>query len=280
MGRASWALALILMGGGSVLRAAPSADGVGRPLIHNYNRRDFGAEVQQWDVIQDARGIMYFANNAGVLEFDGRNWRLIELPSRLGVRALAIDPTGTGRIYVGAGGDFGYLSPDAAGQLQFTSLMPPEAKQDRGFDQVFTPVSAPDGRVYFQARTKLCRWFNGRIGCHDVAGALSRIFVAGRKLYVQQQGVGLMEMKTTPCAPFPGESGSPRRTSGSCCLTPLTRPAASWSDCVRVSCSCSATVRSSPSHPPFATAASRSGSSMPRCCRTAHSPSARACAAC
>ena len=204
MGRASWALALILMGGGSLLRAAPSADGVGRPLIHNYNRRDFGAEVQQWDVIQDARGIMYFANNAGVLEFDGRNWRLIELPSRLGVRALAIDPTGTGRIYVGAGGDFGYLSPDAAGQLQFTSLMPPEAKQDRGFDQVFTPVSAPDGRVYFQARTKLCRWFNGRIGCRDVAGALSRIFVAGRKLYVQQQGVGLMEMQDDSMRPVPG----------------------------------------------------------------------------
>jgi hypothetical protein len=263
-------LALILVGGGSAVRAAPSADGVGRPLIHNYNRRDFGAEVQQWDVIQDARGIMYFANNAGVLEFDGRNWRLIELPSRLGVRALAVDPTGTGRIYVGAGGDFGYLSPDAAGQLQFTSLMPPEAKQDRGFDQVFTPVSAPDGRVYFQARTKLCRWFNGRIGCRDVAGTLSRIFAAGRKLYVQ----------TTPCAPCPGESGSPRRMSGSCCLTPLTTPAASLSDCVRGSCSFSATVRSSPSHRPSATAASKSDSSMPRCCRTAHLPSARACAAC
>lgn len=194
MGRASWALTLFLVGSGSLLRAAPSAEGVGRPLIHNYNRRDFGAEVQQWDVIQDARGIMYFANNAGVLEFDGRNWRLIELPSRLGVRALAIDPSGTGRIYVGAGGDFGYLAPDSAGQLQFTSLMPPAAKQDRSFDQVFTPVSAPDGRVYFQARTKLCRWFNGQIGCREVDVALSRIFVAGRKLFVQQQGVGLMEM--------------------------------------------------------------------------------------
>src|SRR4026207_309495 len=115
MGRASWALALILMGGGSVLRAAPPAAGGGRPPTHNYTRRDFGAEVQQWDVIQDARGIMYFANNAGVLEFDGRNWRLIELPSRPGVRGVAIDGSGTGRIYVGAGGDFGYLAPDTAG---------------------------------------------------------------------------------------------------------------------------------------------------------------------
>ena len=204
MNRGIWALALILVGGGSALRAAPSAEGVGRPLIHNYNRRDFGAEVQQWDVIQDARGIMYFANNAGVLEFDGRNWRLIELPSRLGVRALALDSTGSGRIYVGAGGDFGYLVPDAAGQLQFTSLLPPEAKQDRSFDQVFTPVSAANGRVYFQARTKMCRWSGGQVDCRELDSALSRIFPANGKLYVQQQGVGLMEMKDDSMHLVPG----------------------------------------------------------------------------
>ena len=187
--------AILFLAGGSAHPRAAGPTEAGRPLIHNYSRRDFGAEVQQWDVIQDARGIMYFANNAGVLEFDGRNWRLIELPSRLGVRALALDATGNGRIYVGAGGDFGYLAPDSAGQLQFTSLMPSEAKRDRSFDQVFTPVSAPDGRVYFQARTKLCRWFEGQIGCREIDGTLSRIFVAGRKLYVHRQGVGLMEME-------------------------------------------------------------------------------------
>ena len=59
---------------------------------------------------------------------------------------------------------------------------------------MFTPVSAPDGRVYFQARTKLCQWSGGEVTCRETVPALSRIFVAGRKLYVQYQGVGLMEM--------------------------------------------------------------------------------------
>jgi hypothetical protein len=71
---------------------------MGRPLIQNYSRRDFGGGVQQCDVTQDSRGIVYFANNAGVLEFDSRSWRLIELPSRFDVRALASDAAGTGRI--------------------------------------------------------------------------------------------------------------------------------------------------------------------------------------
>jgi hypothetical protein len=59
---------------------------------------------------------------------------------------------------------------------------------------VFTPVSTPDGLVYFQAKTKLCRWSGGPVSCEETAPAHSRIFVVDRRLYVQRQGVGLMEM--------------------------------------------------------------------------------------
>jgi len=78
-------LALSLGGAAAPLFAEGAA---GKPLVHNYNHRDFGAEVQAWDVVQGDSGLMYFANNAGVLEYDGRTWRLIELPSHLDVRSL------------------------------------------------------------------------------------------------------------------------------------------------------------------------------------------------
>src|SRR5690606_21512356 len=94
-------------------------------------------------------------NNAGILEFDGRTWRLIELPSSLAVYTLVLDPA-SGRVYVGGGGDFGYLGPDEAGQLRFNSLLPDHARQDEGFDEVFTPVVTPSG-VYFSAKGRLCR---------------------------------------------------------------------------------------------------------------------------
>ena len=135
---------------------------VGKPLIHNYNHRDFGAEVQAWDAVQGDSGLMYFANNAGVLEYDGRNWRLIDLPSHLDVRSLLKDAHG--RIYAGATGDFGYLDADAAGQFQFHSLLPKEAREDKSFDQIFTPALTADG-VAFHARNKLCLWNNVRLEC-------------------------------------------------------------------------------------------------------------------
>lgn len=58
--------------GGVAGQMAFAGEPHGKPLIHNYNRRDFGGEVQHWDAIQDDRGIVYFANNAGVVEYDGR----------------------------------------------------------------------------------------------------------------------------------------------------------------------------------------------------------------
>lgn len=120
----------------------------GKPLIRNYNPRDLGAEVQNWDVVQDERGIMYFANNGGVLEYDGSTWRLIELPSNVQVRSIAIDSALSRRIYVGANGDFGYLHPDSAGRLQFRSLLPAQASQDPSFDQIFRVVVTPDGALF------------------------------------------------------------------------------------------------------------------------------------
>jgi signal transduction histidine kinase/CheY-like chemotaxis protein len=197
--------ALVAVGLASVSGGPAAAeDRVGRPLIHNYNRREAGAEVQHWDAIQDERGIVYFANNAGVVEYDGYTWRLIELPSRLGVLSLAIDPAGKGPIYVGARGDFGYLAPDAAGQLQFRSLVPREAREDPAFDQIFRPVMAPAGGVYFQAKNRWCRWFDERLRCRESDTTLSKIFAAGGRLYMQQSGVGLMQLVEEFLQPVPG----------------------------------------------------------------------------
>src|SRR5688572_15395756 len=176
------ALAIALL---TVVGAAYAEDRLGKPLIYNFSSRDVGAEVQHWDALQDYRGVMYFANNGGVLEYDGHTWRLIELPSRVGVRSITMAPDGRGRIYVGAMGDFGYLDADAAGQLRFFSLLPSEAKADPSFDQIFTPVMTPFGSVYFQGKTKLCH-FDAALQCRESDASLSTIFAAGRKLYLHK----------------------------------------------------------------------------------------------
>ena len=58
------------------------------PLVRNWSSADHGAGRQNWDIAQDKDGVMYFANNSGLLEFDGYTWNLIHMPARANVLSL------------------------------------------------------------------------------------------------------------------------------------------------------------------------------------------------
>ena len=45
-------------------------------VFQRYSAKQYGASPQNWGVAEDQRGIMYFANTNGLLEFDGNSWRL------------------------------------------------------------------------------------------------------------------------------------------------------------------------------------------------------------
>ena len=80
---------------------------IGLPTIINYSKQQYNAGRQNWGMVQDKKGIMYFANNDGLLTFDGVFWQLYPLPNKTVVRSLAIDAAG--RIFVGAQGEIGFF---------------------------------------------------------------------------------------------------------------------------------------------------------------------------
>ena len=49
----------------------PARNESGRPFIRNYEAREYQAHSQNWSILQDQRGVMYFGNSIGVLEYDG-----------------------------------------------------------------------------------------------------------------------------------------------------------------------------------------------------------------
>src|SRR5437016_6586293 len=88
----------------------------GLPFLHNYSPKEYGAQAQNWAVLQDRHGVVYVGNNDGVLVYDGVHWQTIRLENRSAVRSL--DEDGNGTVYVGARGDFGYLALDESGSLR------------------------------------------------------------------------------------------------------------------------------------------------------------------
>ncbi len=49
---------------------------LGIPEITYFNRRVYNGATQNWDITQSKSGFMYFANNNGVLEYDG-GWEIM-----------------------------------------------------------------------------------------------------------------------------------------------------------------------------------------------------------
>lgn len=120
----------------------------GFPLINNYSPKEYGADTQNWAIMQDERGIMYFGNNLGLLEYDGADWKLYPLPNNSTVRSL--QQGDNGKIYAGGVGDLGYYLPDSLGRLSFHSLLKYVPKENRDFSDVWE-ASLCDGKIYFNA---------------------------------------------------------------------------------------------------------------------------------
>ena len=119
----------------------------GVPFIKNYSPDETGAGSQNWAVIMDNRGVMYFGNGEnGVLEFDGVNWRSIPIPNNSSVLSLGVDDYGT--VYIGAIAEIGYLQPDNFGKLQYKSLVNKIDTASRSFNNVLKTFLFED-HIYF-----------------------------------------------------------------------------------------------------------------------------------
>ena len=82
----------------------------GFPLITVYPPEVHKGGPQNFDVAQDARGVLYFGNLHGLMTYDGAWWRMLKLPDDQVALGVATDRHG--RIGIGMVNDFGYLSPD------------------------------------------------------------------------------------------------------------------------------------------------------------------------
>ncbi len=82
---------------------------IGLPAIRNYTNSEFHAPGEIWDICQDTRGRLYFANNDGLLTYDGSYWQHYALPNKAAINSVAIDTMG--RIFVGGAEVIGYFSP-------------------------------------------------------------------------------------------------------------------------------------------------------------------------
>ena len=144
---------------------------------------------------------MYFGNSSGsIIEYDGVTWRKIFISSNV-VRSLAMDDNG--RIWVGADGDFGYLTPDTNGSLQFVSLLNKVPAESRGFTDVWQTLITPNG-VFFRSYERLFRWDGKQIWSVSSKSRFQALSSVRGHIYTSQNGIGLQEIVGDELRNLPG----------------------------------------------------------------------------
>jgi ligand-binding sensor domain-containing protein/DNA-binding CsgD family transcriptional regulator len=165
---------------------------LGIPAIKNYTHTDYNASTEIWDVKQDKNGILYFANNDGLLTFDGSYWKIYPLPNKGTIKALAIDPAG--RIFVGGQDEIGYFFPDGNGILKYHSiknLMPQKARQ---FADIWSIVLFKN-EVFFRTIECVFEYNGNEIKTFDAPGGWRLLANAGAQLFAEDKDEGLMLFK-------------------------------------------------------------------------------------
>ena len=174
---------------------------MGTPFIQNYSAKEYQGHQQNWSMLQDDRGVVYIGNLPGALEFDGSKWRSISTANNSVVRSM--DQDSTGRIYIGAHSDLGYLAPDSAGAMQYYSLLDHIPEAERTFTNVWKVHATPDG-IYFRTSTHLFRWAEGNMEVWKPETQFHRSFWIHDTLYIRAWDVGLFQIRNDSLVMAPG----------------------------------------------------------------------------
>jgi diguanylate cyclase (GGDEF)-like protein len=114
------------------------------------------AGTQNFDVVQDERGIIFVGNLAGVLSYDGVRWRVIGLPHE--APALRLKIVGNGRIAVGSTAELGYLEREENGSMRYVSLTSKVPVPVDDLEQI-VDIDVVDGAtIYSFSSGILLRW--------------------------------------------------------------------------------------------------------------------------
>lgn len=183
--------------------AGKAQNTIGLPRIINYTKTDFHGGTQTWDIKQDSAGRLYFANNEGLLTYDGTFWKDYALPNKTIMRSLAVDEAG--RIYAGGQGELGFFAPDKQGVLTYTSLLGKLPADQRSIADIWD-IEVLGSAVFFRALDRIIGWNNGKASVFKARSEWVWLKKMGSRLYAQDVVHGLFEWREHQWQPITGNS--------------------------------------------------------------------------
>ncbi len=195
-------LVFLLVSGCPVLWHGPagrvngqSIENIGKPDILGFSKQDYHAYHQNWSICQHGKTrFMYIANSKGLLEYDGSQWQVYELPNKQKVRSVASGMSG--EIYTGGLGEFGYWKPDARGKLAYHSLKHRIDYPYFASEEIWNILSTSQG-ILFQSFAVIYLYSRHKLQKLSPPGNILFAHQVNGRVFLEVIDKGLYELKGT-----------------------------------------------------------------------------------
>ena len=161
------------------------------PFFKNFSLSEYNAGNQNWGISRAENGMLYVANNNGLLEYNGITWNFTELPNKTTIRSVLAHKD---LVYTGSYEEFGYWKKNSKGVLVYHSLSDRIKNQISPNEEIWQITHFNGGIVFRSFLNIYIHKFNGEIKKIKPKSIVISCNVIEGKLYVSTLHDGIFEL--------------------------------------------------------------------------------------
>lgn len=163
------------------------------PPIEVFKPKDYGAEDQNWGISQGNDKSIYFANNKGLLGYNGARWKLYKSVNSSIVRSVKVIDD---KIYTGSYMDFGFWERDKFGTLEYSSITS-NKNISLAEDEEFWNILELDRWILFQSLDRIYIYDSKfkTIAIIESETTITKIYEVNSEIYYQKINQGIFKYK-------------------------------------------------------------------------------------
>ncbi|MDZ7714977.1 MAG: triple tyrosine motif-containing protein [Balneolaceae bacterium] len=160
-------------------------------FIETYDTKTIRGFRQNWDIIQDSSGYIFFGNQVnGLIQYNGVGWTPRHLPNGNTVRSLE---NHNGNIFWGGVGDFGYIDSDSLNNFYPRSLRNELDSLSGNFTDIWqTGVSSRN--LFLRSYEAVFKLEKDSIKVINPEMGIQGLFELGNEIAVQIDSLGLFKI--------------------------------------------------------------------------------------
>jgi hypothetical protein len=177
---------------------------LGGYTIRNYTAKSYRMHPRNHYIKQDQRGIVYFGNIYGIMNFDGNYWQATHLPN--GTSGFSLGIGHDQKMYVGSHNELGVIRHDSIGNNKYQSLLSLIPQKEQNMGAIWQVLATKDATLFFSS-SHLFTYKNNSITSMKAVEQGDQFQFAEKidgVVYVNSINKGLSILENNTFLPLPG----------------------------------------------------------------------------